>query len=74
MVFPPPSCFTCGKRIRWKQYETLLNEGKTQDDALDILRFHRACCRRMFLGHVSELEETILLYPPKPKQSWGYEE
>jgi len=67
----PPRCFTCGKVIRWQPYADRLEAGKTPDASLDEMGMRRMCCRRMFLGHVPELEESMMLYPHKSKAADG---
>jgi DNA-directed RNA polymerases I, II, and III subunit RPABC5 len=59
----PIRCFTCGKVIgnKWERYLSLLNEGKPENVALDMLGLKRYCCRRMLLTHV-DLVEKLLLY------------
>lgn len=62
----PPRCFTCGKVITWSPYENKVSTGIHPDSALDELGYRRMCCRRMFKGHVPELEEDMLLYTRQP--------
>nr|QBK86616.1 MAG: RNA polymerases N/ 8 kDa subunit [Marseillevirus LCMAC102] len=62
MSFFPVRCFTCGKIVKWSPFEKLVESGVSEDETLDKLGYRRMCCRRMFLGHVPELEKAILLY------------
>ena len=50
----PVRCFTCAKVIAdsWETYLRLIKEGKTNEEALNIIQFHRYCCRTMFLSHI----------------------
>ena len=59
----PIRCFSCNKVIASKltQYETLVNEGKTKEIALDTIGMTRYCCRRMFLGYIN-LSEKLKHY------------
>jgi len=59
----PVRCFTCGKVVgnKWYSYLTLLNEEKTEGQAMDLLGLTRYCCRRMLLTHV-DLIEKLLMY------------
>ena len=54
----PIRCFTCNKLIAnlWDEYQQQLKE-KTIKEALDTLRLHRICCRRMFIAHVDVMEK-----------------
>jgi len=54
----PVRCFSCGKPIGhlWFRYKKLLEEGKTQKEALDELGLERICCRQIFLTHVDQIE------------------
>lgn len=58
-MFIPVRCFSCNKTIanKWCQYEKLLKEGQSAEDALTSLKIKRYCCRRMFLGHVDLYEK-----------------
>lgn len=57
----PIRCFTCLKVIanKWEAYQELLNKNYSEADALDALKITRACCRRMFLGHVNIIDNLI---------------
>ena len=59
----PVRCFTCGKVIgnKWQTYTSMIQQGKTEEQALDELGLPRYCCRRMILTHV-ELSEKLLMY------------
>ena len=61
----PPRCFTCGKVIKWEPFEKKIKKNGDLDaklKALDSLRYKRRCCRRMFLCHIPEYEEELLMY------------
>ena len=64
----PVRCFTCGKVTgnNWENYQKLLNYGKTEKEALDILGLKRYCCRRILLTHV-DLINKLMKYIPEPK-------
>lgn len=55
----PIVCFTCGRIIanKWNRYVQLLQEGKTESEALDTLGVRVYCCRRMLLTHVNIIDE-----------------
>lgn len=59
----PVRCFTCGKVIgnKWESYIQLVHSGYEEKDALDDLKLHRYCCRRMLLTHV-DLVQKLLTY------------
>ena len=59
----PVRCFTCGKVIgnKWHSYMSMVQQGKTKEQALDDLGLPRYCCRRMMLTHV-ELSDKLLVY------------
>jgi DNA-directed RNA polymerase I, II, and III subunit RPABC5 len=44
---------------KWEQYQELLHENKTAEEALEILAIRRYCCRRMLLTHVNLLEKML---------------
>lgn len=58
----PPRCFTCGKVLILEKYQKLLEEGYKEDNAMDLMGLKRFCCRRMFLGYVPEIDESLTLY------------
>jgi DNA-directed RNA polymerase I, II, and III subunit RPABC5 len=51
----PIRCFTCSKVVgnKWEHYISLLEQGKTESQALDELGLRRYCCRRMLLTHIA---------------------
>ena len=57
----PVRCFTCGSVIanKWEQYESQVNQGKSEKDVLDELNVHKYCCRRMFLSNVTTIDKLI---------------
>lgn len=59
----PIRCFSCNKVIASKltQYETLVEEGKSKEIALNTIGMTRYCCRRMFLGYI-DLSEKLKHY------------
>ena len=69
----PVRCFTCGKPMTWEPYQKKIDKKITPDNALDQLKYRRMCCRRMFLSHVPEIEEDMLLYPSKTSNPWDPE-
>lgn len=59
----PVRCFTCNKVIGhlWETYKRLLQNMPSAADALNELKLHRTCCRRMFLSHVDTIDEVLAL-------------
>eukprot|EP00389_Voromonas_pontica_P011062 GDKH01016890.1.p1 GENE.GDKH01016890.1~~GDKH01016890.1.p1 ORF type:complete len:77 (+),score=3.13 GDKH01016890.1:154-384(+) len=59
----PVRCFTCGKVIGhlWEKWLTILQQEKSEGQALDELGLTRYCCRRMLLTH-ADLIEKLLAY------------
>ena len=59
----PIRCYTCGYVIgRFEEkYINLLNDNKTIEEALEILKIKRYCCRRMFICYVN-ITDKILLF------------
>ncbi len=57
----PVRCFTCGKVIanKYDSYYGMLTAGHEARDALDALKLHRYCCRRMLLTHVDLIAKLI---------------
>ena len=57
----PVRCFTCGKIVgdKWEKYLSLLQQEKTEGQALDELELKRYCCRRMLLTHVDLIEKLL---------------
>tara|TARA_B100001094_G_scaffold252978_1_gene251215 strand:- start:3660 stop:3863 length:204 start_codon:yes stop_codon:yes gene_type:complete len=62
----PVRCFTCGKVTGnvYNKYIELLQEGKTEKEALDILGLERYCCRRMLISHVDLIEQLLQFKTP----------
>jgi len=54
----PVRCFSCGKVIgsSWEEYLKLVEEGKSQKEALDELGIDRFCCRGAILSHVENID------------------
>jgi DNA-directed RNA polymerase subunit N (RpoN/RPB10) len=54
----PIRCFSCGKPTAhlYTKYKEMVEEGKSQKDALDELGLKRYCCRAGFLGQTDTLE------------------
>jgi DNA-directed RNA polymerase I, II, and III subunit RPABC5 len=61
----PVRCYTCGKVTgnKWDHYNDLLNSGKTQPEAFEILNLKRYCCKRILLGNV-DIMTTLMSYDP----------
>ena len=57
----PVRCFTCGKITgnKYNLYLNLVQNGKSESQALDELKFTRYCCRRMILGHVEVCNQLL---------------
>ncbi|MFH0905781.1 MAG: DNA-directed RNA polymerase subunit N [archaeon] len=58
----PIRCFSCGQVIADKidEYNRLVKEEKKlPKDALDLLGFHKYCCRRMILSNVDTIDEIM---------------
>ncbi|OHS94429.1 DNA-directed RNA polymerases I, II, and III subunit RPABC5 [Tritrichomonas foetus] len=66
----PIRCFTCGAMIanKYESYCDLLKEGKTPEEALNILKIHRFCCRRMFLAHADLIDKMMPYSPADPDE------
>ncbi len=60
----PVRCFTCGKVLGqvYEKYISLLDQQKTEAEALEELGLHRYCCRRVVLSTVP-LIDKLLKYP-----------
>ncbi len=60
----PVRCFTCGKVIGqlYEKYSQLTDKGVSPSDALEELKIHRYCCRRIMLTSVP-LIDKLLKYP-----------
>lgn len=56
----PIRCFSCGTLIadRWDECRSLVDGGKTLEEALDIVKISRYCCRRMFISHVELVDDV----------------
>lgn len=57
----PVRCFTCNAVIEhlWETYSDETSNGKTRKSTLDDLNITRMCCRRMFLAHVSTIDDIM---------------
>lgn len=58
----PVRCFSCGQVIgdKYDEYKRLVEqEGKTKDEALNILGVKKYCCRRMFLTQVDLIDDVM---------------
>ncbi|KAL2915136.1 DNA-directed RNA polymerase II subunit L [Polyrhizophydium stewartii] len=57
----PVRCFSCGKVVgdKWQTYLVLLQDDKTEGQALDLLGLKRYCCRRMVLSHIDFIEKIL---------------
>ena len=57
----PVRCFSCGVVIgnKWNKYKTKLQEGKTEEVALNELKLTKYCCRRMMLSHVEKIDDHL---------------
>ena len=62
----PVRCFTCGKVTGnvYNKYIELLQEGKSEKEALDTLGLERYCCRRMLISHVDLIEQLLQFQTP----------
>lgn len=60
----PIRCFTCGKVLGqvYERYLSLLDQQKTEAEALEELGLRRYCCRRVVLSTVP-LIDKLLKYP-----------
>ena len=60
----PVRCFTCGKVLGqvYEKYLFLLDQQKTEAEALEELGLRRYCCRRVVLSTVP-LIDKLLKYP-----------
>ena len=63
----PVRCFSCGAVIRWNKYENELKKGIQTFKILDNLGIIKPCCRRMFKGHIPELEKYYNGYNPSAR-------
>ncbi len=57
----PIRCFTCGKVIanRWELYKNLVQEGMSEEEALNSLGLTKYCCRRMLLCHIDLVDRLV---------------
>lgn len=57
-MITPVRCFSCGKPVgsKYKEYEKLLEEGKSKKEALDKLGLKRFCCRSTIMSHVETID------------------
>ena len=57
----PIRCFNCGKVIgnKWEKYVSLIREGYTVKEALDILNLDRYCCRNVLMSHVNIIDQLL---------------
>jgi DNA-directed RNA polymerases I, II, and III subunit RPABC5 len=57
----PIRCYSCGKVVgnKWERYRKLLQDGKTEEEALNLLGLLRYCCRRMLLTHVDLIKQML---------------
>lgn len=69
----PVRCFTCGKVIgdKWNKYKELTASSTNNDtiffknkdcvvvEAFEKLGLKRICCKRMFLGHVENIDNML---------------
>ena len=60
----PIRCFTCGKVLGqvYERYISILDQQKTEAEALEELGLRRYCCRRVVLSTVP-LIDKLLKYP-----------
>jgi DNA-directed RNA polymerase subunit N (RpoN/RPB10) len=73
MTLLPIRCFSCPNVLgnKQQQYEKLLSEGKTIEEALNLMKIHRTCCRTNIMNPpaipaslqiANDTEEIIKLY------------
>jgi len=57
----PVRCFSCNKVINplYNLYIKLINNGFTENDAMDKLLLKRGCCRNIFLNHIDMSEHHL---------------
>jgi DNA-directed RNA polymerase subunit N (RpoN/RPB10) len=57
----PVRCFSCGQVVadKYEAYKKLIDDGKSPEQALDLLGVKKYCCRRMLLTHVELIDEVI---------------
>ncbi len=58
----PVRCFSCGKVIadKWEEFDQKVNKGGADPKAVfKDLGIKRYCCKRMLIGHVDLIDDTI---------------
>lgn len=67
----PVRCFTCGNLIADKMdtYKKELRAGKESIEALDNIKLHRYCCRRMLLTTVETIHQIVPFYEAVHKRN-----
>lgn len=72
----PNFCFSCGKRLKWKEWDSQLQKHIVENPELcvneildrfarkilDTLAYRKLCCRRMFLSDPIETNEDMDVY------------
>jgi len=51
----------------WFLFENKVKETSNSSKVLDDINILKPCCRRMFMGHIPELEEYYNMYNPHMK-------
>jgi DNA-directed RNA polymerase I, II, and III subunit RPABC5 len=69
MSLLPVRCFTCGYTIGKyeSKYEELLEQGLSEQEAVETFNLKRYCCKRMFYGYVNIIDK-LLLFSEIPKK------
>lgn len=66
MAMFPPRCFSCGKPlVRFDVYQEAFERLQDKSKALDEMNIKKTCCRRMYYGHIPEIEDNLLKYNTK---------
>jgi DNA-directed RNA polymerase subunit N (RpoN/RPB10) len=62
---PPIRCLSCGRVLahRWKDYQRLLQEGNSQEEALNKLGLKNICCRLRMRNPGVILDSSISYQP-----------